>query len=257
MTETTAMRSPAYWTAHWGIPLLEEIDLDRQKKFATGLTWPGRNRTGLFEWLHEKHGQGLPAVDPQYACGQGWGSYPGKVEGCEIVSPLEFQRPGDVVAAGADARTWVPSGSGPYCCITSFEFGKNHSSGDTERQREYVRKHKFHAFQEWKDVPGRLGALEGQAKWDAITGVYRQIGTYAAVVCSVLHNYVRDQQEIDEICFHIQALKDSGWIILGAHPRDRKAPQGWEQRKLSINPWWVWIRWEWSLVAVRPTLRRA
>lgn len=153
----------------------------------------------------------------------------------------------------ADARTWRPWGP-VGLVVLSPPFQQNHSGGKTNHQQEMIEKKRLHQFQEFGAASSNIAKLRREPYFDALGLVYKNVSTYLAHggrFVLILRNYIRRGEEQDEIALHLLTLRNAGFEVAGAHPRELE-PTAWQQTKLARVPSTPYTRIEWALVCQLP-----
>ncbi|MFA6093992.1 MAG: hypothetical protein WC986_13720 [Elusimicrobiota bacterium] len=248
---------PAARCARWGVDLLEEIPVPG---LATAVDWggcapgttdyPGRNHPGMGAWLWEKYrpAVGTTAADPMIGVGGLWLQTDAFVLGCDVCSDAVKLAEQNLEQYGfldvAPAETWRPDPpSSPYripLAMFSPIYQQSHSSGASEHQQEIRREKRAAAVQQF------------EARFPDMRKVYANVGSWIApggVMIVILRNRIENGRERDEIADHVRMMRETGWVVAGAHPRDLERPTLFQQWKVARDPETPWIRWEWAIVA--------
>lgn len=224
---------------------------------AKQLEGSGKNNPRAVNWLSKRYAPTGPIADPMLGVGGGWYRSGREVLGCEIewtradLAHRVLGRGASIDVASADV--WVPSVPVKLALFSS-PFRNSHSSGRTAHQIRIRQLKRIYAIQEFGCSRGNLALLANDLKayFRLMGRIYRHIhdgyqGLELMVV--ILRNFYRDRTEVDDICRHIEAMRQAGFEVIGGHPRDLYKPTFFEQPKLNRDPTMPWTKIEWAIVA--------
>lgn len=269
-----------FWAEQWHVELGDEATVS---PMATSKDWRfcvpgttqerGKNHPRLGDWLLCRYRdfslKDLPnAADPFCGVGGLWLDTAGQIRSLLLVdceqSLVDMASKNvaaripwlPTIAWRDDARSLrsLPPGHEQVDLVmTSPPFRQSHMAGMNEKQQRLMQEKRIYNVQGFRCSEGNLGNIffsKQENYFDAMQLVYERLRTLIrpdGYLFLVLRNFVRNNEEVDEVGAHLVRLRRVGFRPVRVHPRMLR-PTFYMQSHISKDPNRPWISTEWSLV---------